>query len=160
MRLDKPNVTTILVGPNNSGKTSAIEAMLTFLQRPIKHLSINDFLWGVMLRFKKFEQRLDAACGVRTQGDDAAVAAPPPVAALPTFADRIVAPPGSTTTDRPRSRAIAGELLMDLEDASRLGHGQKSASPCEDPDGSFARAYLKDRDDDQSFVELSCGHPA
>jgi len=30
--------------PHNSGKTSAIEAMLTFLQRPIKQLSINDFL--------------------------------------------------------------------------------------------------------------------
>ena len=32
MRLDTTGITTILVGPNNSGKTSTIEAMLAFLQ--------------------------------------------------------------------------------------------------------------------------------
>ena len=58
MRLDTEGITTILVGPNNSGKTSAIEAMLTFLQRPIKQLSINDFSLECRDTFKRFEQHV------------------------------------------------------------------------------------------------------
>ena len=115
MRLDTTGVTTILVGPNNSGKTSAIEAMLTFLQRPIKHLSINDFSLGCRDAFKKFEQHvLTPPAAAAPPGSEAAVAAPPPVApplpALPILSLRLKFDYDDTGPDL----AIAGELLMDL----------------------------------------------
>ncbi|WP_457825302.1 AAA family ATPase, partial [Staphylococcus aureus] len=46
MHLDTSGITTILVGPNNSGKTSAIEALLAFLKWPVKQISLNDFSLG------------------------------------------------------------------------------------------------------------------
>lgn len=77
MRLDTAGITTILVGPNNSGKTSAIEAMLTFLQRPIKQLSINDFSLGCRDTFNKFEQYVLAPPAVGESAGPEAVAGPP-----------------------------------------------------------------------------------
>ena len=152
MRLDTTGITTILVGPNNSGKTSAIEAMLTFLQRPIKQLSINDFSLGCRVAFKKFEQHvLTPPAASAPPGGDAAVAAPPPVAPplpdLPILSLRLKFDYDDTGPDL----AIAGELLMDLEDASASVMVEIRFAPA-NPE-QLAQAYLKDRDDDQSFVD-------
>ena len=120
-RLEFDEATTILVGANNSGKTSAIEAMLTFLQRPIKHLSINDFSLGCRDAFKKFEQHvLTPPAASAPPGGDAAVAAPPPVAPplpdLPILSLRLKFDYDDTGPDL----AIAGELLMDLEEKEKI----------------------------------------
>lgn len=152
MRLDTTGITTILVGPNNSGKTSAIEAMLTFLQRPIKQLSINDFSLGCRDAFKKFEQHvLTPPAAAAPAGGEAAAAAPPPVApplpALPVMSLRLKFDYDDTGPDL----AIAGELLMDLEDTSASVTGEIRFGPA-NPE-LLAQAYLKDRDDDQSLVD-------
>jgi len=108
MRLDTTGITTILVGPNNSGKTSAIEAMLTFLQRPIKQLSINDFSLGCRDALKKFEQHVLAPpAAAAPAGGEAAVAAPPPLPDLPVLSLRLKFDYDDTGPDL----AIAGELL-------------------------------------------------
>ncbi|MHA6874955.1 ATP-dependent nuclease [Ralstonia pseudosolanacearum] len=152
MRLDTTGITTILVGPNNSGKTSAIEAMLTFLQRPIKQLSINDFSLGCRDALKKFEQHvLTPPAAAAPAAGEAAVAAPPPVAPplpdLPVLSLRLKFDYDDTGPDL----AIAGELLMDLEDASASVMVEIRFAPA-NPE-QLAQTYLKDRDDDQSLVD-------
>lgn len=90
MRLDTTGITTILVGPNNSGKTSAIEAMLTLLQRPIKQLSINDFSLGCRDALRKFGLHVLAPpAAAAPAGGEAAVAAPPPLPDLPVLSLRL-----------------------------------------------------------------------
>ncbi|MES2415209.1 MAG: AAA family ATPase [Pseudomonadota bacterium] len=149
MRLDTVDITTILVGPNNSGKTSAIEAMLTFLQRPIKQLSINDFSLGCRDAFKKFEEHVLAPPVAVAAGD--AEAGPPPAAAplpsLPVLSLRLKFDYDDTGPDL----AVAGELLMDLDDAATTVMVEIRFGP-ENPQ-QLAQAYLQDRDDDQSFAD-------
>lgn len=151
MRLDTAGISTILVGPNNSGKTSAIEAMLTFLQRPIKQLSINDFSLGCRDMFKKFEQHvlIPPAVGAPAGADAAAgpLPEPPPLPALPAISLRLKFDYDDTGPDL----AIAGELLMDLEDASTSVLIEILFAAV-DPK-QLAQAYLNDRDDDQSLVD-------
>lgn len=151
MRLDTAGISTILVGPNNSGKTSAIEAMLTFLQRPIKQLSINDFSLGCRDTFKKFEQHVltPPAAGAPANAQAAAgpPPEPPPLPALPAMSLRLKFDYDDSGPDL----AIAGELLMDLEDTSTSVLVEIWFAPI-DPK-QLAQAYLNDRDDDQSLVD-------
>lgn len=151
MRLDTEGTTTILVGPNNSGKTSAIEAMLTFLQRPIKQLSINDFSLECRDTFKKFEQHVltPPAVGAPAGAEAAAgpLPEPPTLPALPAMSLRLKFDYDDTGPDL----AIAGELLMDLEDASTSVLVELLFAAV-DPK-QLAQAYLKDRDIDQSLVD-------
>ena len=128
MRLDTTGITTILVGPNNSGKTSTIEAMLAFLQRPIKQLSINDFSLGCRDAFKKFEIHVLPPPAAAATGESPA-AEPPPLPALPVLSLQLKFDYDDIGPDL----ALAGELLMDLEDASstvtveiRFGPGNPS----------------------------------
>lgn len=146
MRLDTTGITTILVGPNNSGKTSTIEAMLAFLQRPIKQLSINDFSLGCRDAFKKFETRVltpPAAAGA----GEAPAAEPPPLPALPVLSLQLKFDYDDTGPDL----ALAGELLMDLEDASTSVTVETRFGPANPQ--QLAQAYLKDRDEDQSLAD-------
>lgn len=151
MRLDTAGITTILVGPNNSGKTSAVEVMLTFLQRPIKQLSINDFSLGCRDTFKKFEEHVLAPPAVNAPPGAEAPATsppePPPLPALPAISLRLKFDYDDTGPDL----AIAGELLMDLEDTSTSVLVEILFAAV-DPK-QLAQAYLKDRDDDQSLVD-------
>lgn len=147
MRLDTTGITTILVGPNNSGKTSAIEAMLAFLQRPIKQLSINDFSLGCRDAFKKFEEHVlapPAAGGDTTAGLPPAA---PPLPALPVLSLRLKFDYDDTGPDL----AVAGELLMDLDDAATSVTVEIRFGPAYPQ--QLAQAYLRDRDDDQSFAD-------
>lgn len=151
MRLDTSGIATILVGPNNSGKTSAIEAMLTFLQRPIKQLSINDFSLGCRDTFKKFEQHVltPAAAGVPADAEAAASPPPepPPLPTLPAMSLRLKFDYDDSGPDL----AIAGELMMDLEDTSTSVLVEILFAAV-DPK-QLGQAYLKDRDDNQSLVD-------
>ncbi len=151
MRLDTTGITTILVGPNNSGKTSAIEAMLTFLQRPIKQLSINDFSLGCRDTFKRFEKHIlmPPTAGVPAGGGTTAALAPepPPLPTLPVMSLRLKFDYDDTGPDL----AIAGELLMDLDDTATSVLVEIRFAAV-DPK-QLAQAYLKDRDDDQSLVD-------
>nr|WP_145549872.1 ATP-dependent endonuclease [Variovorax boronicumulans] len=143
MRLDTTGITTILVGPNNSGKTSTIEAMLAFLQRPIKQLSINDFSLGCRDAFVKFETHVLTAAAA----GEAPAAEPPPLPALPVLSLQLKFDYDDTGPDL----ALAGELLMDLEDASTTVTVEIRFGPANPQ--QLAQAYLKDRDDDQSFAD-------
>lgn len=148
MRLDTAGITTILVGPNNSGKTSAVEAMLAFLQRPIKQLSINDFSLACRDVFKTFEEYVLApAAAAPPAGAGAAEDLPPAAPPLPEMSLRLKFVYDDTGPDL----AIAGELLMDLDDASTsvtLEIRFAAINPKQ-----LAQCYLKDRDDDQSLVD-------
>lgn len=146
MRLDTAGITTILVGPNNSGKTSTIEAMLAFLQRPIKQLSINDFSLGCRDVFKKFEKHVLAPPAAADAGG-APAAEPPPLPALPVLSLQLKFDYDDTGPDL----ALAGELLMDLEDASTTVTVEIRFGPVSPQ--RLAQAYLNDRDDDQSFAD-------
>ena len=146
MRLDTAGITTILVGPNNSGKTSTIEAMLAFLQRPIKQLSINDFSLGCRDAFKKFETHVLTPPAAAAAGETPA-AEPPPLPALPVLSLQLKFDYDDTGPDL----ALAGELLMDLEDASTTVTVEIRFGPANPQ--QLAQAYLKDRDDDQSFAD-------
>jgi hypothetical protein len=147
MRLDTTGITTILVGPNNSGKTSAIEAMLVFIQRPIKQLSINDFSLGCRDTFKRFEQHVLTPPAMAAPAGGEAAPAPPLLPPLPALSLRLKFDYDDTGPDL----AIAGELLMDLEDTSTSVTVEIRLAPV-DPK-QLAQAYLKDRDDDQSLVD-------
>lgn len=146
MRLDTTGITTILVGPNNSGKTSTIEAMLAFLQRPIKQLSINDFSLGCREAFKKFETHVLPPPATAAAGE-APAAEPPPLPALPVLSLQLKFDYDDIGPDL----ALAGELLMDLEDASSTVTVEIRFGPANPQ--QLAQAYLKDRDDDQSFAD-------
>lgn len=146
MRLDTTGITTILVGPNNSGKTSTIEAMLAFLQRPIKQLSINDFSLGCRDAFKTFETHVMTPPAAATAGE-ASAAEPPPLPALPVLSLQLKFDYDDTGPDL----ALAGELLMDLEDASTTVTVEVRFGPANPQ--QLAQAYLKDRDDDQSLAD-------
>lgn len=146
MRLDTTGITTILVGPNNSGKTSTIEAMLAFLQRPIKQLSINDFSLGCRDAFKKFEIHVLPPPAAAATGESPA-AEPPPLPALPVLSLQLKFDYDDIGPDL----ALAGELLMDLEDASSTVTVEIRFGPANPQ--QLAQAYLNDRDDDQSFAD-------
>lgn len=146
MRLDTTGITTILVGPNNSGKTSTIEAMLAFLQRPIKQLSINDFSLGCRDAFKKFETHVLFPPAAAAAGE-APAAEPPPLPALPVLSLQLK----FEYDDAGPDLAVAGELLMDLEEASTTVTVEIRFGPANPK--QLAEAYLKDRDDEQSFAD-------
>ncbi|WP_295531938.1 ATP-dependent endonuclease [uncultured Pseudacidovorax sp.] len=146
MRLDTTGITTILVGPNNSGKTSTIEAMLAFLQRPIKQLSINDFSLGCRDAFKKFETHV-LTPPAAAAADEAPAAEPPPLPALPVLSLQLKFDYDDTGPDL----ALAGELLMDLDDASTTVTVEIRFGPANPQ--QLAQAYLNDRDDEQSFAD-------
>lgn len=115
MRPGATGITTTPVNPNNSGKTSVAEAMLTFLQRPVKRLSINDFSLGYRDTLEKFEQHVPVSpTAVASTGGKVAAAAPPPLSDSPVLSLRLKFGYDDTGPDL----ATAGELLMDLGDAS------------------------------------------
>lgn len=147
MRLDTTDITTILVGPNNSGKTSTIEAMLAFLQRPIKQLSINDFSLGCRDAFKKFETHALTPPPAAADAGETPAAEPPPLPALPVLSLRLK----FEYDDAGPDLAVAGALLMDLDEASSTVTVEIRFGPANPK--QLAQAYLKDRDDEQSFAD-------
>ena len=148
MRLDTARMTTILVGPNNSGKTSAIEALMAFLQWPPRQLSLNDFSLGCRNAFAEFEQHVLAptapAAGATAAGPDPN---PPALPELPVPTLRLKFDYDDTGPDL----AVAGELLMDLEPETSSITVEIRFAPAS-PE-KLAQAYLKDRDTDQSLAD-------
>lgn len=148
MRLDTARMTTILVGPNNSGKTSAVEALLAFLQWPPRQLSLNDFSLGCRNAFAEFERHVLApaapAAGAAAAGTDPN---PPALPGLPVPTLRLKFDYDDSGPDL----AVAGELLMDLEPETSSVTVEIRFAPAS-PE-KLAQAYLKDRDADQTLVD-------
>ena len=106
--LDSDKATTVLVGPNNSGKTSIAEALDMFVAGSGKHFSVSDFSVLAHPKFKAFgdwalkEEDAEAAEGVEAN----------PLPALPTLAMTL----DFTYQETAEDLAVVGDLLMDLDD--------------------------------------------
>ena len=148
MRLDTVGTTTILVGPNNSGKTSAIEALLAFIQWSPRDLSLNDFSLGCRNAFATFEQHVLAppAPAADAEGDGTGLD-PPALPELPIPSLRLKFEYDDSGPDL----AVAGELLMDLDDANSSVTVEIRLAPAS-PE-KLAQAYIKDRDADQPLAD-------
>ena len=149
MCLNTEGITTILIGPNNSGKTSTVEALLAFLQWPPRQLSLNDFSLGCRADFTKFEQHVLAPpANVATANSTPAAPAFPE---LPILLLRLK----FDYEDLGPDLVVAGELLMDLEDDTSSITVEIRFAPAS-PD-KLAQAYAKERDSDQSLADYLAG---
>lgn len=146
IRLDTTGITTILIGPDNSDKTPVIKAMLTFLQRPIERLLINDFSLGCRNTLKGLEQYVLAPpATVAPAKSGAAVAAPSLLPDLPVLPLHLKL----GCDDAGPDLTIAGKLLMNLESAFVSVMVETRFTPV-NPE-QLTQTYLKNRDDDQPF---------
>lgn len=100
IRMDAKQPTTILVGPNNSGKTSVAEALLLFIGNAEKEFSSYDFS---LASRKDFETAQDAILA----GNDEP--------ALPAMSIDL----HFEYSDDPADLAVAADLLMDLNPATK-----------------------------------------
>lgn len=103
IRLDTKPPTTILVGPNNSGKTSVAEILLLFAGGGKKSISVYDFSMACRSGLEKAQAEMLA--------EDGAVKAS---ASLPS----IVLDLHFTYSDDGADLAVAADLLMDLDAGS------------------------------------------
>jgi hypothetical protein len=105
--LDGTKATTVLVGPNNSGKTSMAEALALFVEGVAKAFSLSDFSIVSHSAFDAFGAWALSMGGV--SAEDEAVGAMP---ALPSMATTL----HFTYAETPEDLAVVGDLLMDLDD--------------------------------------------
>lgn len=96
---------TVLVGPNNSGKTSVVEAIAAFLSGATKSFAISDFSVRTYPTFQAFEAAALA---------DAETNPPPTFPELP----RITMELHFKYDDIPADLNVADSLLMDLDETS------------------------------------------
>ncbi|PVM91792.1 OLD family endonuclease [Caulobacter radicis] len=106
--LDAEKATTVLVGPNNSGKTSMAEALDLFVAGSGKAFSISDFSVVTHAAFKAFGNWALKDKDAEAAEDGEANAAP----ALPAMAMTL----DFTYQETAEDLAVVGELLMDLDD--------------------------------------------
>ncbi len=145
MRLNTKSIATILVGANNSGKTSAAEALLHFLDKTSKVFSFSDFSLGCRKEFDAFQHYTLYT---------------PPLASAEEVVQSVSLRPSlpwmSLTlwfdyTDEGPDLAVAGDLLMDLDvEQSVVAIEIRFAAIDED---KVAVDYLAWRDDGQSIVD-------
>lgn len=95
IRMDDKQPTTILIGPNNSGKTSVAEALLLFVGNAEKNFSTYDFSVACRNDFDKAQQAMLAG-----ENNPAM-----PVMAIDLHFEY---------NDKPEDLAVAADLLMDL----------------------------------------------
>jgi putative ATP-dependent endonuclease of OLD family len=106
--LDGEKTTTVLVGPNNSGKTSMAEALDLFVTGSAKDFSISDFSVATHGAFKAFGiwALKDKDAEAMEAGEAEAAPALPVMAMMLDFSYQETA----------EDLAVVGELLMDLDD--------------------------------------------
>ena len=97
---------TILVGPNNSGKTSVSEAISSFLSGTIKSFAISDFSVRTHSAFKAFESAALAGEAARTGSSS--------LPSLPSIRIDLHLRYDNVAEDL----IVADELLMDLDETS------------------------------------------
>lgn len=133
IRMDANQPTTILVGPNNSGKTSVAEALLLFVGNAEKDFSSFDFSLATR---KDFE----TAQGEILAGTDEPV--------MPAMSIDL----HFEYSDDPADLAVASDLLMDLDPAKkrvvlRVEFGVKDVV-------ALARAFREKRKKEQTLFEF------
>jgi predicted ATP-dependent endonuclease of OLD family len=101
INLETTGVATILVGPNNSGKTSVAEAIAAFVDPTGRGFSIDDFSALTHTQFRAFE----AICSA--EGD-----LPEELPPLPTVSMDL----SISYADTPADNNVAGRLMMDLNE--------------------------------------------
>lgn len=104
IRLDTKHSTTILVGPNNSGKTSVAEILLLFAGGSKKTISIYDFSVVCRSSFEKAQMEMLAEDGLTKAA-----------ASLPSIRLEL----HFTYSDDNADLAVAADLLMDLDAGSQ-----------------------------------------
>lgn len=100
VRLDRDGASTLLVGPNNSGKTSVAEALLLFVAGGKKGFSAYDFSMSCREKFSAVEKL------ILEEKDDVAA-----TEGLPSMSLDLVFQYSETGPDL----AVASDLLMDIE---------------------------------------------
>ena len=105
INLETAGAATILVGPNNSGKTSVAEAIEAFLDYTGRGFSVDDFSVRTHAQLTAFEARCLA------DGD-----LPEPRPALPVLSMDL----SVSYADTPADTNVAVALLMDLDETSTV----------------------------------------
>jgi len=141
IRLDGAQSTTILVGPNNSGKTSVAEALMLFAGGAGKHFSIYDFSIACRKEFEK-EQALILA----------ADADPTEILGLPIMSMDMHFEYSDDTADL----AIAADLFMDVEEEIKRVTLRIEYAP-NDP-LKLAHDYREEREQNESLFEFLSAH--
>jgi hypothetical protein len=103
IHLENGKGATILVGPNNSGKTSVVEAISAFLSGTAKSFAISDFSARTHVAFNAFGM---AAVGIASAGSSLPV--------LPSLSMEL----RFQYDDTPDDLNVADLLLMDLDETS------------------------------------------
>jgi putative ATP-dependent endonuclease of OLD family len=149
MRLNTKHMATILVGPNNSGKTSAAEALLIFLDKTSKAFSLSDFSLNCRSQFDAFQAHLLAPAPVA--GADGVIPEQPVRPPLP-YMSLVLQ---FDYTEDGADLAVAGELLMDLDvDQSTVAIEIRFVAS----DASkLASDYIAQRDEGQSLTDYLAG---
>jgi putative ATP-dependent endonuclease of the OLD family len=147
VRLSDPGSSTILVGPNNCGKTSLIESLLIFTNGSAKAFSISDFSISCKDEFDKVDAAFVAEQAASVPAD--------PAPALPTMAITLLL----EYSDKAEDLVVASDLLMDLDpasrsvalsielapvDASKLAHDFRARSDAKESLYEFLRLHLSD----------------
>ena len=145
MRLNTKTMATILVGPNNSGKTSVAEALMMFLDKTSKVFSFSDFSLGCRSEFDAFEAHALAVSPLAVESG--VVQAPSSRPTLPYMSLFLQ----FDYTDDGSDLVVAGDLLMDLDvDQSTVAVEIRFvASDTE----KVSRDYVAARDGSQSLAE-------
>lgn len=108
VRIGGPDSSTILVGPNNSGKTSVAEALQLMATPAGRDLAISDFSLDCRPQFEPVQQW----CEAPEPADENAAPSPPE---LPTISIKLFL---AYSNESPEDLVAATPLLMDLDAAS------------------------------------------
>lgn len=137
VRVGQPGTSTILVGPNNSGKTSVAEALLLFTRGHWKELTISDFSIASRAAFDLSQVSFLAQ---QAEGQPIPTLTPPPSIALTMH---------FTYSDDNDDLAVATDLLMDLNLDSKTVALRIKFAPRDV--AALRTAYLTDRDNNESL---------
>ena len=138
INLETAGAATILVGPNNSGKTSVAEAIEAFLDYTGRGFSVDDFSVRTHAQLTAFEARCLA------DGD-----LPEPLPALPVLSMDL----SVSYADTPADTNVAVALLMDLDETSTVLGLKIELTPVPLREVALAFRAARARDAKLTFLE-------
>lgn len=137
IRLSQGSLPTILVGPNNSGKTSVAEALLLFAGEGRKGFSVYDFSISCLGKLSAIEKH------ILENKDDVEATKDLPMMAIDLFFEY-----GDDEADL----AVASDLLMDLDEGSHLVRLRIEFAPADKT--SLARTFREARRPDETLFDF------
>lgn len=144
LRLDTQLAPTILVGPNNSGKTSMAEALQLFTSGSAKGFSTSDFSLSCRKEFDLVEEAFLARLP-EAQAGEAAAPTPGAVANLPLMSMTLQFEYEDIAADL----AVVADLLMDLDETSRVVSVQIEFAPLDE--AKLKTNFRSERGDHESL---------